>query len=67
MRTSCARLVAWPWAIRAASRYTGSPSMRPSMGVLLGALDLAHRWQVPHIVVMAENLLVEMVPRMTLL
>ncbi|CAK8989706.1 unnamed protein product [Durusdinium trenchii] len=46
--------------------YTGSPSMRPSMGVLLGALDLAHRWQVPHIVVMAENLLVEMVTKETL-
>ncbi len=32
------------------------------MAVLLGALDLAHRWQVPYIVAMAENELVGMAP-----
>jgi len=42
------------------SRYTGNSPDTPSMVVLLGALDLAHRWQVPHIVAMAENELVAM-------
>ena len=42
------------------SRYTGNSPDTPSMVVLLGALDLAHRWQVPHIVAMAENELVGM-------
>jgi len=46
--------------------YTGSTSDTPSMAVLLGALDLAHRWQVPYIVAMAENELVGMVTTETL-
>ncbi|CAL1165692.1 unnamed protein product [Cladocopium goreaui] len=46
--------------------YTGNSPDTPSMVVLLGALDLAHRWQVPHIVAMAENELVAMVSPETL-
>ena len=41
-------------------RYTGVTELEVRASVLLGVLDLAHRWQVPHLVHMAERSLVEM-------
>eukprot|EP00438_Fugacium_kawagutii_P026216 Skav225071 [mRNA] locus=scaffold4576:45540:50132:- [translate_table: standard] len=50
-------------SLEAARLYTGcTGEVAPSMAELLGALDLAHRWQVPQIVSRAENELVQMVP-----
>ncbi|CAJ1435220.1 unnamed protein product [Effrenium voratum] len=46
--------------------YTGVTELEVRASVLLGVLDLAHRWQVPHLVHMAERSLVEMVGLETL-
>lgn len=41
--------------------YTGSTSIELSTPVLLGTLDLSHRWQIHHVVSMVERTLIGMI------
>jgi len=41
--------------------YTGTISDEPKAAVMLGVIDLAHRWQVAHVVDMAERALINLV------
>jgi len=46
--------------------YTGVLEDEEDVNILLGVLDLAHRWQIPHVVRLAEGALVPLVELETL-